>query len=326
MLLAFSGCRFRVHNEGVTPYSDVVPPAEYEYTPPEEEAPTPPDEPTPMPQTPAPPEPDIPDTPPDIYPEIESEYIPLPHIEAEEDNFSPQMMEVANDDARQYASEEGPPYETDVGVETANNEDVNVITINAPAESTDEEQSVLGDDGGVVGIVESYAALLRQGVNTLFPCQLLYVYSETSNDLVTVSRGSAIYQLTVSAGGMNVSSRLASDRLTVDADWVVRRNPDVIVKFVDSTILGNNVTSSHAARDMHSAMLAREGWSSIEAIRNNRVILLSEQMIESDEGRLAAKLLISRLLYPELFLNMDVDTVVAELIGGMGGIHIYFHY
>jgi len=302
VLLALSGCRYRLHVGEVSQYDDMIPiPGyahdllggieeiyDYEDSPAEENL---------------------------------TEYIPMTYIEAEADSFSPHMMEVIEEDARQYASEEGDADDIDVGVEAYYNGESNIITITNPGESTDEEQSVLGNDGGVVGIIADYSSILRQGVNTLFPCQLLNIYTEMSEDFVTVGRGSDIYQLMVNAGGINVSGRLTPDRLTVSADWVVRRNPDVIVKFVDSTILGSSVINTTPAMYMRVALISRDGWGSVEAVVNDSVILFSEQMMESDETRLAVKLLVSRLMYPELFADMDVDGVVAELVGGFGGVY-----
>ena len=314
-LLLLNGCRVRLHTDSATPYTQATPPPEYEYVPMEEiEEILPPPEPPPA---------DYDITPPESPEEEETEYTPPPYIEAYEDDFSPEIVEVVSEDPRQYASGYCDMYDTaTVGVQAENDDDANIITINTPAEYDIEEQAVLGDDGGVVGIVDENTALLRQGVNTLFPCQLLYVYCETATDLVTVGRGSTMYQLMVSAGGVNVSTRLTSDRLAVSEDWVIRRNPDVIVKFVDSAVLGSGVSSLNRAMDVRAAIASREDWGTIEAVRNNRIILFSEEMLNTDESRLAVKLLVSRMMYPELFAEMDVDSVVFELIGRMDGVHV----
>jgi len=233
-------------------------------------------------------------------------------------------MEAEDEDAHRYGTQETTEsYENAVGVETCDYADAdNIITIEQPAADIDDD-AVIGDDGGVLGLLATYSAILRQGVNAMFPCQQLYIYCETAEDLVTVGRGSALYRLMEDSGGRNVSSRLTVDMLTVTADWVVRRNPDAIVKFVDSTVLGSGVTSNLAASEVAQAMLARPDWGAIDAIRNSRVILLSQQMLDTEETRLAAQLLIAHMLYPELFAGIDVNGAVAELLRGVGGIHFY---
>jgi len=323
LILLLTSCRHRLHSESPTQDTETIPPTVYE-TPPPYKPEEPPPEDTIPPETPPPTQtqeaPPTPDQPPPE--EIEDEPEQETHIEAETDSLSPLSMEIEYEDAHQYATQEGETEDTSQGTQTAYEEAADTITIEIPAEPEEEGQAVLGDDGGVVGIVADYTTLLRQGVNTLFPCQLLYIYTEIPQDLTTVARDSDIYRLMASAGGINASTRLTPDRLTVDADWVVRRNPDIIVKFVAENILGSSITTTGPATDLRAAISSRENWNQIEAIRTNSIILLSTQMLESDEARLAAKLLISRMMYPELFANMDVDTLVAELLRGMDGIHI----
>ena len=246
------------------------------------------------------------------------EYIPLTSIEATPDDFAPQTIETVDDYARQYGTEENVTGENGVGVEAAEAEDTFIAYF-----TEIEADAVIGDDGGVVGIVAAYSTFLRQGVNAIYPCQLLYIYTETEDDLQTIGRGSAIYQLMVNSGGLNVSSRLSGDNLAVTADWVVRRNPDAIVKFVDDTILGSEVANTIAASGVRLTLAERPDWGAINAIRNNRVILLSAQMLDSEETELAAKLLIANLLYPELFEGIDVFGTVADLMIGVRGIHYY---
>ena len=329
ILLAFGGCRYRIHSGetdspsyGAWPHmytqdlpEEISPPGDT-YQAPQEQPEVPPAPPeTTMPESPAP-------TSDAGMPDAEDiSYIPLAHIEAAADDLSPQTIEIVNEDARQYGAAESDYSDSNAGVESYDDIADSTVTVEEPTES--EGQAVIGEEGGVIGLVAAYSTLLRQGVNTVFPCQLFNIYCETSEDFVTVGRGSAMYQLMVDAGGLNVSSRLTDDRLTVTADWVVRRNPDIIVKFVDAAVLGDSVTSTHAASEQRSLIMARPGWGATEAVRNNRVILLSDQMLESEETRLAAILSIARLMYPELFENIDVGTAIANLIIEIGGIHIY---
>jgi len=329
-LLTFSGCRYRISIDEADTSPDYTPPQIIyaQYLP--EETTDPPDdipEEITMPDV-TPSLPDIKEDPPYDEPPQEEpppiEYVALAHIEATTDDFSPLTIEIEVEDARQYGTEETTenPANTEnaVGIEAYGEAD-NRVTIEQAADI--DGDVAIGDEGGVVGLIATYSTILRQGVNSIFPCQLLYVYCETPEDLVTVGRGSVMYQLMVDSGGLNVSTRLTADMLAVDAGWVVRRNPDVIVKFVDNAVLGNNVTNTHAAAELALSLTARPDWGVISAVRNNRIILLSGQMLESEETRLAAQLLIAQLLYPELFSGIDVNGAVVGLLGGLSGIHIY---
>jgi len=324
ILMGLGGCRYRISlDESHSPPSvETHLPIQYAQDLPEE----PPDSHIVPPDEMTKPDPEV--KPPDDETEPPLEYIPVVYVDAIVDDFSPLVVEIEDDEARRYGTEDTETPENDdhiIGVEAdEENEVENIITIEQPSDVDDD--AVIGADGGVVGLITTYSTLLRQGVNSIFPCQLLNIYAETPEELVTVARGSEIYRLMEDSGGINVSSRLTADGLAVTADWVVRRNPDIIVKFVDGSVLGNGITSTHAASDMLASMMARPDWSAIEAVRNNRIILLSEQMLDTEATRLSAQLLIAYMMYPELFDGININSVVARLMEDMDGIYFSLSY
>jgi len=314
-LLTLGGCRYRIFDDySEIQLSDISFSQEYAQSLPEDVSlPPPVNTPPAMAQTP-------PDTPPE---DAVEPIVPLTYIEATPDDLSPLTLEVVAEDARQYGSEENDSSDVVVSAEAADTYMDNIITFEEPADDAD-EQSAIAETGGVVAIVTDHSALLNQAIGSLFPCQMYYIYAETATDYVTVARGSQIYQLMVNSGGINVSTRLAADNLIVTDDWVINRNPDIIVKFVGDSILGTDVADTYAASELRAAIASRPGWSATAAVSGNRIILLSEQMLDTDATRLAAMLLISRLMYPTLFSDVDVDSLIEELMREMEGIHAFY--
>jgi len=227
------------------------------------------------------------------------------------------------EDARRYGSGESDFSDVVAGIEVEDTYTDNVAILEEPADDTD-VQSAIAETGGVVAIVTDHSALLNQAIGSLFPCQMYYIYAETTDDYVTVARGSQVYQLMVNSGGINVSTRLAADNLTVTDDWVINRNPDIIVKFVDSSILGTSVMDTYAAAELRALIASRPGWAATAAVSGNRIILLSEQMLDTDATRLSAMLSISLLMYPTLFSDVDVESLIEELMSGMEGVHVFY--
>jgi iron complex transport system substrate-binding protein len=83
------------------------------------------------------------------------------------------------------------------------------------------------------------------------------VFVEISAEpLMTVSAGSFVDDMIKLAGGVNIGEGLPRAYSRIDPEEVVRRNPDVIV-------LASGATPDEVA--------ARVGWSSIAAVRDNRV-------------------------------------------------------
>ena len=186
--------------------------------------------------------------------------------------------------------------------------------------STEGGETRPADEGGTVGmIMDEYTQLLTQGLGTLYECQMIYLYLEQPTDYLTVNRHAAQHQLILDSGGYNVAEKRGDDKLRVDDAWILRKNPGVIVKFVDRDALGAGVYDSTAAKSLYDAIAARPGWAGVSAVINNNILLLSDTLLESDAGRFIAKLYISKSLYPTLFAEVDVDTVCAQTLDAAFG-------
>lgn len=158
-----------------------------------------------------------------------------------------------------------------------------------------------------------FSVLLRERTGSLFECQRMNVYWETPEDHRTVFKTSAEHSMILDAGAYDVSARLLEDSLRVDDGWIGRKNPDVIVKAVNRRILGSGVASPDAARKLLSTLLAREGWSAMSAVKNQRVVLLSEELLEAPHLRLAAMLIIAKTANPDIFTDVSIENALAML-------------
>lgn len=87
------------------------------------------------------------------------------------------------------------------------------------------------------------------------------VYVETWNDpLWTVGKDTFISELIYLAGGVNIGDEIDRKHFQVDDEWVVSRNPDVVLCLY--------MADDTPARE---AMMKRDGWQKINAIKNKRV-------------------------------------------------------
>ncbi len=95
----------------------------------------------------------------------------------------------------------------------------------------------------------------------LFECQRFYIYWETAEDYHTVHKSSDEHQIILNAGAYDVSAKLQNDALIVDDGWIQRKDPGVIVKVVERSVLGSGVSSTRQAETVCGALKTREGWS-----------------------------------------------------------------
>ena len=183
-------------------------------------------------------------------------------------------------------------------------------TISAPEA---EDLGVSEDAEEADSALKYYTALLEDRLGTLFECKRVYVYWETPLDRVTVHRSSPEHTLILGAGAYDVSARLLEENLRVDDGWVARKDPGVIVKAVESVILGPGVTDTSRAEAVFREMVSRKGWEDIAAVKGGRILILSSQLLEAPYLTVAAELILAKCAYPELFADADPDEVIVLL-------------
>jgi len=323
ILLSLSGCRQRI--------IDVVAEPEIEYTPPENivppQIPDPPPEleqpepsteditePTPEPQEPDQPElPEQEDTPPPEPPENENipEAPPTPIIE-------PLAQNPIQTPAYDTTTDTAPGYqETPTLVEEI--EDTTYVTIEDPSPEAVGDTTLDADGEGTLGLLlDHHVGILNRGLGSLFECQRLYVYFEHLTDFHTINRSSPEHSLIIDSGGFNAAARRGNESLIVDEAWVQRQNPAVIIRTASSGILGSNVTDTNHATTLRNEILERPGFENVNAIIHRRVLLLSEELLRSYEGRLIAKLHIAHAMYPTLFGDVNLRELYAEIAAAGG--------
>ena len=195
------------------------------------------------------------------------------------------------------------------------------VTVTVPNDHGD--QGKPAEEGGTIGaIVGEYTGLLSEGLGTLFECHIPYVYAELEIDYQTGNRQSPLHTLIIESGGYNTAEKLTDSAQTVDAGWVTRKNPELLVKFVTPSILGADVNNIQVAAAKFDELPARNGWNGLSAIINRKVILLSSTLLNTEHGKLIAKLYMARAMHPELFSELDVDSVCKQIMGANG---IYYY-
>ena len=205
---------------------------------------------------------------------------------------------------------------TDENRETENAEQTATETLPADvAENTGASQDAPAADT----VLLYYQTLLDDRLGSLFECERLDVYWETSADYTTVYKTSVEHRLILEAGAYDVSGKLMESNLTVDDGWVERKNPGLAVKVVSADILGRGVQTTASAAAVREALLARAGWAELDAARSGRVLILSEDLLATQAGRTAASVYLAKAMYPALFEDVDADEVLRLLLEEAAG-------
>ncbi|MCL1787552.1 MAG: hypothetical protein FWG38_06160, partial [Defluviitaleaceae bacterium] len=126
------------------------------------------------------------------------------------------------------------------------------------------------------------------------------------------------HDLIIDSGGFNAAGRRGSDALTVDAAWVQRQNPSLIIRTVPADILGPGITDTSRAQSLRADILDRPGLEGVNAVIHRQVLLLSEALLQTDTGRLIAKLHIAQAMYPTLFTDVNLADLYSDIAGAGG--------
>ena len=207
-------------------------------------------------------------------------------------------------------------------------EDAEETALQTVASKDAEKRGVSEDAEEAESAMTYFTVLLQDKMGSVFECQRDQLYWETPEDFVTIHKSSPEHDMILNAGAYDVSARLLAENLHVDAGWVLRKNPQVIVKIVEKGILGSGVQNARAARAVAQGLKTREGWSAMDAVKNRKILVLSREMLESPYLQTAAMLMIAKTSKPDLFADLDLqqalEMLTEEATGGLPSGVLYY--
>ena len=125
----------------------------------------------------------------------------------------------------------------------------------------------------------------------------------------TANSTSAAHQLVTGAGLVNLYADNETQYPERNLEDVITKNPDIIVK-----LCGSSTALDEATYDAYVAELA-----GVTAADEGKVILLNNECGTTAIGSIIGRLYIAKFAYPELFADVDVDAVYAELYANFLG-------
>ncbi|MFB5674433.1 ABC transporter substrate-binding protein [Paenibacillus terreus] len=135
-------------------------------------------------------------------------------------------------------------------------------------------------------------AEVQQGIKNIGEDQRLRVYVEFSPGW-TVGKGEFMDELITLAGGENIASDTEGWN-QISEEKVIAANPDVI-------LYGKSVVDENG-QTLEQIIKGRDGWGHINAIRNNRVFGLDDNLLSRPGPRVTEGLKeVAKAIYPEIF-------------------------
>ena len=140
-------------------------------------------------------------------------------------------------------------------------------------------------------------------------------YWETYSDYSSVADGSGGAEILTLAGVQNLYDKAsAASYPKVSDEWVIQKNPDVVVKICSSTTtsasycMGTTVHDYSLASAVYSKIAGRTGWSEINAVKDRKILLLHSKVGTTAFGCAVAPLYVAKVAYPDKFADIDADS------------------
>jgi iron complex transport system substrate-binding protein len=116
-------------------------------------------------------------------------------------------------------------------------------------------------------------------------------YEIWPSPITTAGPGTFVNDIMQRAGGENIAKDAKKAYPQYSQEMIVAKNPDII-------IFSHHGSSNQSAEDI----LNRQGWESIEAIKNNKVFYVEENLVQRATPRLVDGLeQLAMMMHPELF-------------------------
>nr|QNO49354.1 vitamin B12-binding protein [Methanosarcinales archaeon ANME-2c ERB4] len=170
--------------------------------------------------------------------------------------------------------------------------------------------------GELIDFYQHYTDLIVGRVGTISEEERQTIYLEGYTDLQTVSGGSGGGQMCVMAGGINIASDLVGAYPKVDPEWVIAQNPDIMIK-ASSSSYDNTSEPDTALNDI----VIRPGWADMDAVRNDRVHLLTTDIYVRPRYIIGVAYM-AQWLYPDLFADIDPADIHQEYLERFQGMEV----
>jgi len=144
------------------------------------------------------------------------------------------------------------------------------------------------------------------------------VYAEWSDvPLCTGSRGSGVHDVIELAGGYNIANDLHGPYPQVSPEWVLDKNPEVIIfpafaDFAPTDLTGYHINSHENAKQFIEEARNRIELNGTDAVKNNRVYVLDGHYTESAVKNFIGAFYCAKWFYPELFKDLKPEEIHRE--------------
>jgi iron complex transport system substrate-binding protein len=162
----------------------------------------------------------------------------------------------------------------------------------------------------IISFIEKYQEIIDERVADLEETNKPAVFYEWSQPYKSMGEGTTFDNLSDAAGGINVVADQPIKSPTMDPEWLVEIDPDIIVRSV-SAKTDENLTENMV--QTRNEILSRPELIDVRAIKDGRVYTMGSY-VTYGIGSIIGELYLAKWFHPDLFEDIDPDAVHRELL------------
>lgn len=167
----------------------------------------------------------------------------------------------------------------------------------------------------LVAFFDSYLDKVDAVVAKLKATEKVRVYFESWTNYSSAAEGSGYHDMIVAAGGINVFAGYGAAYPKPSPEAVLEKNPAAVLKNTTTSYCasGYTATDSSGMEGIRNSLLSRSGWAGIDAVINNKVWVISNEIIGGAKKPIGTCYL-AKLLYPEKLIDLDPAAMLKEYL------------
>lgn len=161
--------------------------------------------------------------------------------------------------------------------------------------------------------LEEIKSLVKEKTKDLSP---ITIYYEGNTDYSSAGAPSGYTEFFDIANVKSITESQDVAYPKISDEYVLESNPKIVVKtvFAAEKVFGNEITDNSKAKGIYDGILARPGWSDIDAVKNGKVLVLSSRIGKCSLGTALFPMYMAKMAYPEEFKDINPDEYLDDML------------
>ena len=174
----------------------------------------------------------------------------------------------------------------------------------------------------LISFIEEYANLVKKRIDNIAPQERPSVFFQSMGHMYwTYNAKTAGHRRIVAAGGINIAANEPVKVPKISAEWVLERNPDIIVHNFLKARKRAHSPSLKEMQEMRREIIDEPGLKEVKAVHNRKVYIIDTRLTIGPRS-IIGFLYCAKWFHSELFEDIDPEAIHKEMLQEFYGIEL----